>query len=187
MIYLIRHMQSEANLKNIAGGDYPLTDEGFNEAKRLKTKIEIKPDLLVVSPLMRALQTANILFPEKEFIIDHDFREIHFGDYENTLMEDNEFLRMYNTHPSRLHEITHGDVIKKRANKAIIKILDYFTKGEIVIVCHDTLMRAIICRLKGVSLDDMPKYKPLLTNGSILKLDLSMTMEIMNDTDKIII
>ena len=65
MIYLIRHMQSVANVKRIAGGNYPLTDEGIKEAKRLKTRIEIKPDVLVVSPLIRALQTAQILFPEK--------------------------------------------------------------------------------------------------------------------------
>ena len=114
--------------------------------------------MIIVSPLIRALQTAQILFPEKEFIIDNDFREIHFGDYENTIMEDNEFLRIYNTYPSRLHEITQGDAIKERADKAIIKILDYFPKGEIAIVCHDTLMRAIICRLKGESLDERKQF-----------------------------
>lgn len=187
MIYLIRHMQSVANVKRIAGGNYPLTDEGIKEAKRLKTRIEIKPDVLVVSPLIRALQTAQILFPEKEFIIDNDFREIHFGDYEDTLMKDNEFLRMYDTYPSRLHEITHGDVIKERADKAIIKILDYFPRSEIAVVCHDTLIRSIICRLKGESLDEMPKYKPLLPNGSILKLDLFSKMEIINDRDETIL
>ncbi len=32
MIYLIRHMQSEANVKGIAGGDYPLTEKGIIEA-----------------------------------------------------------------------------------------------------------------------------------------------------------
>lgn len=180
MIYLIRHMQSEANVKHIAGGDYPLTEKGIIEAHELKKQINLKPDILIVSPLVRAQQTAKILFPEKEFIIDNDFREIHFGDYEDTLMVDNEFLLTYNTTPSQLHKVTHGDVIKDRADKAIIKLLNYLSKGDIVIVCHDTLIRSIICRLKGENLDNMPKYKPLIPNGCIVKLDLSPTFDIIN-------
>ena len=185
MIYLIRHMQSEANLKRIWGGDYPLTDKGIHDAEELKRQINIQPDILVVSPLIRAQQTAKILFPEMKIITDNDFREIHFGDYEDTPMQNDEFSIMYKTETSRLHEIFHGDVIKERADKAIAKLLDYLPKGEIVVVCHDTLIRSIICRLKGESLDNMQKYKPLLPNGSILKLSLAATMEITNDTGKI--
>lgn len=180
MIYLIRHMQSEANLKYIAGGDYPLTEKGISDAENLKKQIDLRPDFLIVSPLIRAQQTAKILFPEKEFIIENTFREIYFGDYENTFMEDNEFLRIYDSEPSRLHEVTHGDVIKDRADRAILKLLDYLPKGETVVVCHDTLIRGIICRLKGESLDNMPKYKTLLPNGSIVCLNLSVDMKITN-------
>ena len=119
MIYLIRHMQSEANVKRIAGGNYPLTEKGIQDGENLRKQINFNPDFLVVSPLIRALQTASILFPKKKAIIDNDFREIHFGKYEDTLMEDNEFLKTYNSAPSRLHEVTHSDVIKKRADRAI--------------------------------------------------------------------
>ena len=187
MIYLIRHTQSEANRKNIIGGDYPLTDKGIYEANILKEKIRFKPDVLIVSPLIRAQQTAHILFPEKEFIIDSNFREIYFGDYENTIMKKNEFLKIYKTKPSNLHEISHGDVIKERADKAITKLHDYYTKGENVIISHDTLIRAIICRLKGESIDNMPQYEPLLTNGSILSISFYAQMSVINDNGKIII
>lgn len=183
MIYLIRHMQSEANVKGIAGGDYPLTDKGVQDAKLLRKKIRLKPDIIISSPLIRAQQTARILFPEKEIIVDDIFREIHFGDYENTLMENNDFLKTYNTNPSHLHKITHGDVIKDRADRAIIKLLDYLPQGEIVVVCHDTLIRAIISRLKGENLDSMTQYKALLTNGSILSLDFPINMKITNDLE----
>lgn len=187
MVYLIRHLQSEANAKLMVGGDYPLTPKGVQDGEELRKKIRLKPNFLISSPLIRAQQTARILFPKKDFIIDPTFREIHFGDYEGTKEEDNEFLKTFNTTPSRLHEVTHGDNIKDRADKAIIKILDYLQKGETVIICHDTLIRSIICRLKGESLDKMPQYKSLLSNGCILKLDLSKTMEITNCTGKILI
>ena len=172
-------MQSEANLRRIWGGDYALTDKGIQDAQKLKEQINFRPDVLIVSPLIRAQQTAKILFPEMSFITDDAFREIHFGDYEDTLMQDDEFSRIYKTATSHLHEISHGDVLAERADKAITRLLDYLPKGEIAVVCHDTLIRSIICRLKGESLDNMPKYKPMLPNGSVLKLDLSPKMEIM--------
>ena len=187
MIYLIRHMQAENNSKLLVGGDYPLTEKGIHDGEKLREQIKLKPDLLVVSPLIRAQQTAQILFPQKEFIIDEAFREIHFGDYEDTPEVENEFLKTFKTTPSRLHEVTHGDVIKERADKAIIKMLDYLPKGEVVIVCHDTLMRSIICRLKGESLDTMPKYSPLLSNGCILSLNFSAPMELTNEHGEITI
>lgn len=180
MVYLIRHMQSEANLRRIWGGDYPLTEKGINDAEELKNKINLQPDLLVVSPLVRAQQTAEILFPEKEYIVDEAFREIYFGDYEDVLMQDDEFSKAFKTYPSRLHEVSNGDVIKERADKAIIKLLDYKSKGNVVIVCHDTLIRSIICRLKGEDLDNMPKYKALVTNGSVTNIDLSSTIDIVD-------
>ena len=97
------------------------------------------------------------------------------------------FQKTFDTIPSRLHEVTHGDIVKERADKAIIKILDYLPKGETVIICHEALIRSIICRLKGESLDNMPKYKPFLSNGSVLKLNFSPLLEITNNTEKIII
>ena len=181
MIYLIRHMQSKANLQRIWGGDYPLTKQGEQDAQTLKKRIKFQPDILVVSPLIRAQQTAKLLFPEMSVIIDNDFREIHFGDYEDTPMKDDEFSKIYKTATSHLHEISHGDILAERADRAIMKLSNYVLQGEVAVVCHDTLIRSIICRLKGESLDNMPMYKSLLPNGSILTLDLSGKMEITNN------
>lgn len=187
MIYLIRHLQSEANLKRIWGGDYPLTDKGIKDAYELKKRLTIHPDVLIVSPLIRAQQTAAILFPQMPVIIDDAFREIHFGDYENTPMKDDETLKIYQTETSRLSEFTHGDDLKERADKAISRLQDYLPQGDVAVVCHDTLIRSVICRLKGESLDNMPKYKPLLPNGSILSIFPTMTMEITDNAQKIVI
>ncbi len=179
MIYLIRHMQSEANLRRIWGGDYPLTEKGIADARDLHAKLTIQPDVLVVSPLLRARQTAAIVFPQMPAIIDEAFREIHFGDYEDTPMQDDEFSKIYKTETARLHEISHGDVLQQRADRAILRLLDYLPRGEVAVVCHDTLMRAIMCRLKGESLNNMPQYKPLLPNGSVLRLELPAQMAIL--------
>lgn len=181
MIYLIRHMQSEANRRNIWGGDYPLTDLGIQQAQKVKKQIDFVPDILVASTLRRARQTAQLLFPKRKIITDATFREINFGNREDTLVLDDKYTRAYDTNPSQLHKLTHGDVMADRAQKAIAKMLEYQEQGKVVaIVCHDTLMRAILCTLKGEHLDNMPKYKPLFINGAILKIDLPCTMEVTN-------
>lgn len=164
-----------------------MTEKGINDAELLKAQINIHPNVLIASPLLRAQQTAKILFPEMPIITDEVFREIHFGDYENTSMKDNEVLKIYQTETSRLSEFTHGDNVKERADKAILRLLDYLSQGEVVVVCHDTLIRSMICRLKGESLDNMPKYKPLLQNGSILSISFADQMSIISGGEKIII
>ena len=78
MIYLIRHMQAENNSKLLVGGDYPLTEKGIHDGEKLREQIKLKPDLLIVSPLIRAQQTAQILFPQKEFIIDYPWGKFPF-------------------------------------------------------------------------------------------------------------
>lgn len=179
MIYLIRHMQSEANLKRIWGGNYPLTEKGIQDAKSTKEKITFQPDILVASPLIRAQETAKILFPEMKIHTDDTFREIYFGDHEDVPMLDDEFKKIYQNEPSRLHQICNGDDIKARADKAILALLNYLPSGTVAVVCHDTLIRGIICRLKGEHLDNMPQYKPLLPNGSILQINFPVDMKIL--------
>ena len=181
MIYLVRHMQSEANVKRIWGGDYPLTDKGIKDAEILRDKIKFYPDVLVVSSLIRAQQTAKILFPKNDIITDNRFREIYFGNYENTVMNESTGLQLYQTKPSMLHKETHGDNIKERADNAILAMLDYAMKGTVVIVCHDTLIRGIICRLKGEDIDKMPEYKTLIPNGCVVAVDLPDKIEILSD------
>lgn len=179
MIYLIRHAQSEANLKRIWGGNYPLTDKGIRDTQNLRKRLTIMPDIIVSSPLIRAQQTAKLLFPNKNIITDDVFKEINFGNHENEVMSEDECLKIYQTKPSVLHEFSQGDIIKERADKAIISLFDYLPMGTIAVVCHDTLIRAIICRLKGEDLDNMPSYKSLLPNCGIVGIEFPTKICIM--------
>jgi 2,3-bisphosphoglycerate-dependent phosphoglycerate mutase len=67
-ILLIRHGQSEADLINVHEGraDYPLTDLGRAQAKRLACRLNefCPPDIIWTSTLLRASETATILADE---------------------------------------------------------------------------------------------------------------------------
>lgn len=72
-LYLIRHGQSTANLDGTHSGwsCVPLTEKGRRQAFAARKNIEnVKFDKLFVSDVLRAQQTADILFPgmERSFI-----------------------------------------------------------------------------------------------------------------------
>ena len=81
-IYLIRHGQTPGNkLKRYVGTtDEHLTQEGCEFLKELSYPI---PETLYASPLLRCVETAGILFPEKELHIIDELSECDFGEFEN--------------------------------------------------------------------------------------------------------
>ena len=66
-LHLIRHGLTSGNLQGLYIGsdtDIPLCDEGRAQLAELKERFEYpQVDTVFSSPLMRAVETANILFP----------------------------------------------------------------------------------------------------------------------------
>lgn len=81
--YLIRHGITEGNTAlhfNGSGTDEPLTEEGKGALKKIEG---VKPgSMLFASPMIRARETADILFPHMKPMIIDDLREMHFGIFE---------------------------------------------------------------------------------------------------------
>jgi len=63
MIYLIRHAESVGNAggRTASPSDNPLTEKGIRQSVELLKRLPEKPDLIVVSPYIRARQTARPL------------------------------------------------------------------------------------------------------------------------------
>ena len=70
-LHLIRHGLTSGNLQGLyigSGTDIPLCDEGRAQLAELKERFEYpQVDTVFSSPLMRAVETANILFPNASF------------------------------------------------------------------------------------------------------------------------
>ncbi|MEG1782898.1 MAG: histidine phosphatase family protein [Oscillospiraceae bacterium] len=85
-LHLIRHGLTQGNLDGQylgSGTDTPLCEQGIERLEALYEKFEYpKPEKLFVSPMKRAIQTAEILFPDEEYTIVSDLRECHFGEFE---------------------------------------------------------------------------------------------------------
>lgn len=79
-IYLLRHGVTEYNIEKRYQGqrDIPLSTAGREALRRA----DFTPEVVYVSPLTRARQTAQILFPESRLVIVPGLREMNFGTFE---------------------------------------------------------------------------------------------------------
>jgi probable phosphoglycerate mutase len=80
-LYLIRHGDYIEDLKDGIYQDLGLSAEGIKQTERLRDRLartgEIKPDILIASPLPRAQQSAQILAPAlgQPITLDEDMQE----------------------------------------------------------------------------------------------------------------
>lgn len=64
LVHIIRHGQALHNVdRDYPHRDLPLTDAGLEGAKSISTNMSETPDLIVISPMTRAIQTALNAFP----------------------------------------------------------------------------------------------------------------------------
>ncbi len=90
-INLIRHGRTIANENGIYIGqtDYPLSEDGKAELENLRVENSY-PNVSRVysSPLTRALQTAEIIFPQTEIVVCDEMTEMNFGAFEGIALKD---------------------------------------------------------------------------------------------------
>lgn len=66
-LFLVRHAKSSKDDPSLADRDRPLADRGRKEAPKMGRRLarrEVKPDLLMSSPALRALTTAQLVADE---------------------------------------------------------------------------------------------------------------------------
>ena len=158
---LIRHGLSEANAVHRMAGhaDSPLTEEGIRKIHQLKTT-DIYPEVegFYVSDLKRAVQTAQIIYPDEEvnFQITKELREINFGSLEDTYLDKNQASQFYSDFMN--DNLTTGGEqysdFQKRINRVLYAIFTDTMQNQyssIAIIAHYGVLRAILVSLELLS------------------------------------
>ncbi len=170
LLYLIRHGQTNHNkAKRLQGQtDIPLNEFGIEAAeKTAKGMADIDFDLIISSPLNRAITTAKIIKGHRDIPIEVDERikEISFGDYEGLCshgidydIPDLDFPNFFDA-PEKYNTPPNGesfkDVISRCGNfiKDIMANKDYEDK-TILISTHGCALKAILYNLRETELKD---------------------------------
>ena len=89
-VFLLRHGMTAGNAERryIGRTDESLCPYGIADAREFGADHGVKQ--VYVSPLMRARQTAVLLFPDARPIVVPDFREMDFGDFEGRTADEME-------------------------------------------------------------------------------------------------
>ena len=158
--------------------DIDLSDEGILQAKLLKERLKGNFDCIYVSPLKRALQTAEIISENTDIIpiIAKDLREINFGEWEGLTLNQveakyNDELNAWKTDEVSA-DLVGGDLSLKnaaiRSQKEILRIAKENVGKKVVIVAHEGILKA---GLIGIFDWKMTMFHRLiLDNTSISKL-----------------
>ena len=151
MLYIIRHGQTELNSRHVLQGrsDLPLNEVGIQQAREAARKLQslgICFDRVYSSPLMRAAQTAEIVAPNTEPVIDGRLIEMDYGPYEGTDInrlppEILEFFKdfAHNAAPRGMEQLTS---VVERVGRFLEEIKGL--KGNILISAHAIAMKGAL-------------------------------------------
>ena len=175
-LVLVRHGQSEWNLKNLFTGwtDVPLTEKGITEAREGGRALKahgLQFDIAFTSGLVRAQETNRLILeeigqPDLEVIRDTALNERHYGDLQGLNKDDarakwgeeqvHVWRRSYATPPPGEDGESLRDTGARVWPYFIRTILPRVMRGERVLVAaHGNSLRALVMVLDGMGPDEI--------------------------------
>lgn len=157
-IYLIRHGLTEWNDRGVfqSVSDIPLSDEGIRQAEEVKAICidKLKIDVVYSSPLIRAIQTAEIITEGRNLpiIIEKNLIERDFGRYEGVKMTQEIFSEISHDYAPGFDGEQLGDAMK-RFDRVLKKIAEDNPGKNILIAGHGNL---IVNYIKRTAYDKLP-------------------------------
>ncbi|MCD2256802.1 histidine phosphatase family protein [Lactobacillus sp. CC-MHH1034] len=157
---LIRHGVTEYNehaLIQGGGSDTPLNALGRQQARQLATVFDARIyDYIVVSPMKRTLETAQILLgAQNQYTMDERLQETNFGDWEGQSI-----TALQQQYPGCFDEtglilpdyaaIAHGETfqaVRERTRAITAATLKDYPNGKILFICHGSVIRALTAEM----------------------------------------
>ncbi len=180
---IVRHGETDWNRdKRIQGGgnDIPLNDTGRSQAEKLATTLkDEKFDAIVSSPMVRAMETAEILQKKLglgEVVALEGLREHRMGEWEGQIRADvAQKLSTADDDSFALHPSTPegGESLSqflKRTEGTCEEILQKFAGKRVLVICHGGTARALTSVIQNLTYTDA--LKTHLSNCEKLEISL---------------
>lgn len=187
-ILFIRHGESIANTGErtyCKEHDITLSDKGIQQAADMANQLQ-KPDLIIVSPYLRTVQTARPImskFPSVSIELwdsVHEFEPL--SDFQTQGSTKFERKPVYHEYIS-INNCTHCNGIGAESFDSLINRVDYtlnklrnMNLENIVIVSHFWFINAVLMRIKNPEQQMTPKYFEenilIIKNTEIVKVEL---------------
>lgn len=153
-IYLVRHGEVMHNkLKIYNNSDEDLNKTGIKQAKALREKIkDINYDIIISSPLLRAIHTANIInIKNKEIIIDKKLKERNPGNLSGYPVEKVTDREEYWNYFSKIQYGTSENIQTFFEKiKDFLDDLKYKNYNSVIIVAHSGVSKGFSAYFDGI-------------------------------------
>ena len=187
-VRLIRHGLTAGNAarRYVGKSDEPLCPDGVAEAERQAKDPALSR--VFVSPLIRARQTAAILFPNAEQVVIEDLQEMDFGDFEGRTAAEMEHDPAYRAWVDDLCRgaCPNGESqagFRKRVTAALSALIAR-ADGDCTVVSHGGVIMAIMAELAEPKKDFYDWYTPNLC-GYRAAVQTSGTGVILTDVEPV--
>ncbi|MDH5720521.1 MAG: histidine phosphatase family protein [Spirochaetia bacterium] len=178
-LYLIRHGEVVESTKMLLTGstDLPLTKSGVREMETMAAQFKLSENALILhSPLLRARQSAEILFKDRKIESLPKLCEIDFGLWENQRLKEitKKNKEMINKWENDFENFAfpEGESVKNFI-KRIEELADFFILSknkEIAAVAHKGVITFLLCRFLGIPYQKYAAFQVSTGSLSILNL-----------------
>lgn len=182
IIYLIRHCEPQLpdGIPICMGRtDIPLSEKGIKQAMDLRdyfSKVDISG--IYSSPLVRAMQTANIIANENySVLIKNDFTEYNIGKWDGMSFADikEKYPKEYKERGENLENyiVEGGESMAMCRERALPEFFNTVSQseGNIIIVSHAGVNRIILSSMLGISVKESFSYKHDYGSVNVLLYD----------------
>lgn len=175
-LILVRHGQTDANAAGLLLGqtDPPLNDAGRRQAEAVAARVAAyAPERVISSPLLRTVQTAEVVAAACGLPVDVEHRliEVDYGDYDGVPFAElpSDLVRRWRTEadfaPPGGESLASVGVRMARLAEEILVDLG---RAPVVAVSHVSPIKAAVCWALG--LPDLASWRMRLDNASITRL-----------------
>jgi broad specificity phosphatase PhoE len=188
---LIRHGLTEWNVEGRFQGqsDLPLSQEGTEQARRLAERMARMdpPDRIVTSPLLRAVETAEIAFEGQPVTIEPRLMELHFGAFEGRTLAENlaeDAWRSWARDPY-LQPAPGGESYRELRERAVAWYRELpHDAAHVVAVTHSGTIQMLLAHVLGI---EHPRWRKriYLRHSSVTRILVGASdtvVERVNDT-----
>lgn len=169
-LYVARHGQTVWNAQNRVCGytDIDLTEKGIEQAQDLAQIVQqYNIDVIISSPLKRAVTTSKIIAEKCSLSIDVDERliEQNYGIYEGVDRKNEDFL---NNKKNFTYKYPNGESMMQVAYRVyglIDEIKKKYAGKDVLLICHGGVSRIINTYFKDMTNEEFFNYT--LGNGKI--------------------
>ena len=175
VLYLIRHGKTDYNEKGLLQGksNIPLNATGIKESEKLHNYFLDKDvNICFSSPLVRALDTAKIIFPDIDIITSDMVIERTLGKFEGKSHEEYHFYDFWNYKiNSNEGGVEPVQDLLKRSDLFLKLLKEKYVDKNIAVVSHGAFLKALHFSIIGYN-EDTSFKEFSLKNCEVKKYDV---------------